>query len=201
MESLILKQSPPELLLEDVSCKRLILDSEPSVCPCTHSLSQPSPLALFRQNWGCECPAVNPSHQGSSLLIWAFRGNTLAGLCLSWQYRAQTEDEQSWTAGSPACAELMVSVREVPGGCSPRATPRASAESQCAARCLEPNFSPLFSLPTASSLADRLECRKHPNQKHRQGSLPVCSCLASQKEGWIPCIWWSRCRQSLYWQN
>lgn len=87
MESLILKQSPPELLLEDVSCKRLILDSEHSVCPCTHSLSQPSPLALLRQNWGCECPAVNSFHQGSSLLIGTFRGNTLAGLCLSCHYR------------------------------------------------------------------------------------------------------------------
>lgn len=135
MESLILKQSPPEQLLKDVSCWRLILGSKHSVCTCTNPLTQSSPLALFRQNWELWLwvPSGGSLPPRKLLLIWTFRGNTLADVCLSCEYRAQTEDEQRQTAGSPVHTGLMVSGREVPGGCSPHATPQARRESQWAA--------------------------------------------------------------------
>lgn len=50
-------------------------------------------------------------------------------------------------------------------------------------------------------LLRKLGCWKLPNQKHKQGTVPTSSCLISQREDWIPCIWQLRCRQSLYWQN
>lgn len=78
------------------------------------------------------------------------RGNTFADLCLSCQYRTQAEDEQSQAAGSPAHTELVVSVRDVPGSFRPQATAPAGAESQHAAWCLEPDFSPSPSLPSWS---------------------------------------------------
>lgn len=84
------------------------------------------------------------------------RRNTFAGLCLSCQYGTQAEDEQSQSAGSPAHIELVVSVGDVPGSYRPQPTAPASAESQCAARCLEPNFSPFLpSPPRASSVAEK----------------------------------------------
>lgn len=168
------------------------------MCTCTPTLPQPSPLALFRQNWGpwLWVPALDPFHQGSSLLIWTFRGSMFAGLCLSCQDRHSLKMSRARQLGPSACRAHGIG--EVPGGCTPHATLQTSAESQCAA--WNHVSSPFPPFPQ-NHLLLRIECRKHPNQKHRQGSVPVCSCLASQKEDWVACIWQSRCRQSLYWQN
>lgn len=78
------------------------------------------------------------------------RGNAFAGLCLSYQYRTQAEDEQSQADGSPAHTELGVPLRDVARSCRSQATAPASAESQCAARCLEPDFSPFPPHPSCS---------------------------------------------------
>lgn len=50
-------------------------------------------------------------------------------------------------------------------------------------------------------LLRKLECRKLPNQKHKEGTVPACSCSISQREDWILYIWQLTYRQSLYWQK
>lgn len=148
----MLKWSPPELLLKDVKVVSRFKVFSVYLHTCSHS---PAPLLCSGNMGGSgyEFPGEDPFHQGSSLLIWTQQRDHFAGLCLSCQYRTRAEDEQSQTAGSPAHTELVVSVGDVPGSCRPQATAPASAESQCAARCLEPDFSP--SPPRASSVAEK----------------------------------------------
>lgn len=171
----------------------------------TCSVTKSNPLVLFRQQWELwlwiasggsfpprKLPAdLNPV-EGTLLLISASPVNTGRRLKMS---RARQLGPSAYRARgiSQRCPWELQTPSHCTGWC------------RVTACCLVPGarFLPLYFPPLLEHrlLLRKLGCREHLNQKHREGTVPACSCLASQREDWIPCIWQSRGGQSLYWQN